>query len=367
MERCIEIVSKTWQEGPILGVFTTKRALPTIASLCILSSLLGVEFVTPSFAEQLSRERSKLNQVDASAEMQDRLLSQDLAILKETVRSQDKRIDDSIGLVVRMSKDAAEAQNKTIDNIEKMAMRTGWLIGIIVTIITTIMGVVGFKGFKTLNSWRDQAEANVRTTAQAAGSIGQLVKDAKAKVEELDGSINKNRIDLRALEAVTRVMPRIGRSDLQTDPDNKHRLASEALLELNEAQRLNSALSASLLLEKAKALKRLDRYVEAFVVANQAAELAKNEQNKYDEARSYYNAGCYLALSGGANERDTALRYLANATSISPALKKFAAQDKDFDSLRNNQRFKELVFSESEGKFNGQGDDGSGKGESLTS
>jgi hypothetical protein len=308
----------------------------TIANLCAL-----IGFTTLCFSEQSNRQRVTLNEGEASAKIQDPALSQELAVLNERVRSQDQRIKDSIELVAGMAKNAAAVQSKTIDDIEKLAFRIAGVLGVVGSILT----IFGITGLKKLNDWRHQAKNNLKSTEEAANSIRRMEMDARGKVEELDGSINKNRIDLRALEAVTRVMPRIGRSDLANDSADRQRLASEALLELNEAQRLNSALSASLLLEKAKALKRLDRYVEAFVVATEAAELAKKEQNKYDEARSYYNAGCYLALSGGVQEKETALSYLVKASSISPTFKTFATKDKDLESLRHDQRFKELLSS----------------------
>lgn len=78
------------------------------------------------------------------------------------------------------------------------------------------------------------------------------------------------------------------------------------------------------------------------------------EAKRYDEAKALlheglelhpgnasllYNLACAEALSG---EQDAALEHLAEAVA-NPRFRKFAEEDPDFDSLRDDPRFKQLV------------------------
>jgi hypothetical protein len=67
-----------------------------------------------------------------------------------------------------------------------------------------------------------------------------------------------------------------------------------------------------------------------------AAGLADHPQN----ASLHYNLACYRALGG---HRDDALRLLATGVELDAALKDWARQDTDFDSLRDDPEFARLV------------------------
>jgi tetratricopeptide (TPR) repeat protein len=54
----------------------------------------------------------------------------------------------------------------------------------------------------------------------------------------------------------------------------------------------------------------------------------------------YYNLACYLALAG---ERDRALAMLATAIGLDVGMRAHARRERDFDSIRDDPRFDELV------------------------
>jgi len=57
-------------------------------------------------------------------------------------------------------------------------------------------------------------------------------------------------------------------------------------------------------------------------------------------ATSYYNLSCILATK---KEKDKALEYLKKAISLDPIYKEKARMDKDFDSLRNEREFQQVI------------------------
>ena len=57
-------------------------------------------------------------------------------------------------------------------------------------------------------------------------------------------------------------------------------------------------------------------------------------------ATSYYNLSCILATK---KEKDKALEYLKKAISLDPIYKEKARKDKDFDSLRNEREFQQVI------------------------
>ncbi len=76
------------------------------------------------------------------------------------------------------------------------------------------------------------------------------------------------------------------------------------------------------------------RYSEAEKNYHKAIELKPNY------ADTYYNLACLNSLSGNRNE---ALEYLTQAISIDTKFKSIAKKDSDFDSIRDDERFWEIV------------------------
>jgi hypothetical protein len=247
----------------------------------------------------------------------------DFGLISERLRAIESRLDregNAFGQII-------EAQRQIgIQTIEAQRRYADY-ITLGVGAVVFVLGAFGITQVSRLTKYVNQAK-------KEAGSVTELRQEAA-----------RNELDVKALIAVTRVMSRIWQSDQAAEVGNqaqKERWASEALQELHEAERLgNLRRSPALRLEKGKALKRLKNYPEALVEANMACELARQEGNKFDEARGHYNSACYLALSGQLENE--AIERLKQAIHLSPVFKTFAENDKDLDSLRNLPAFKTLV------------------------
>jgi tetratricopeptide (TPR) repeat protein len=75
-------------------------------------------------------------------------------------------------------------------------------------------------------------------------------------------------------------------------------------------------------------------YEEA--IAKQLVVLEKQPDNPV----AHFNAGCYAARAGRA---DDAIEHLRRAVEINERIKELMASDEDLDSLRQDQRFVELA------------------------
>jgi len=82
------------------------------------------------------------------------------------------------------------------------------------------------------------------------------------------------------------------------------------------------------------ALAKLRRYEEAIKCYDKALEI--NPDDDY----AWYNKACAYALQ---NNIDLALENLKKAISLNPECRKIAKNDEDFDSIRDNQCFQELI------------------------
>jgi tetratricopeptide (TPR) repeat protein len=168
-----------------------------------------------------------------------------------------------------------------------------------------------------------QAAANRRSSSWRR--LGSL--------EDVHAEGERNKINVMAIVAITRVTNRLWMSDSAKDKPEKERRAQEALVELEEAERLGNIKSASLLLAKGTAYKRLGRYPEALQMAMAATIEAKEAKNAFDEARSYYNCACYWTL---LENIEPALKLLKQSIEISSAYRIMAEKDDDLEYLRKN-------------------------------
>ena len=57
-------------------------------------------------------------------------------------------------------------------------------------------------------------------------------------------------------------------------------------------------------------------------------------------ANAWYNRSCYMVKKGEINE---ALKNLEEAIGLDPMYIEFVKTDKDFDPIRNDERFKKLI------------------------
>jgi tetratricopeptide (TPR) repeat protein len=85
---------------------------------------------------------------------------------------------------------------------------------------------------------------------------------------------------------------------------------------------------------KGSALGDLGRYEEAIACLDKAIEIEPNY------AAAWYNRACYKVRNG---DTENALADLKNAVEIDKANMELAKQEKDFESIRNDERFKDLV------------------------
>jgi tetratricopeptide (TPR) repeat protein len=85
---------------------------------------------------------------------------------------------------------------------------------------------------------------------------------------------------------------------------------------------------------KGLALQELDKYEEAIECFDKALEINP------DDGRYWYSRACTEVLKGNT---ETGLSDLGKAIEINKKYIELAKQDKDFDSIRNNERFKDLI------------------------
>ena len=79
---------------------------------------------------------------------------------------------------------------------------------------------------------------------------------------------------------------------------------------------------------------RLNRLDEAIQCSDKAIELDPSYAN------AWYNRSCYMVKKGEINE---ALKNLEEAIRLDKTYMESAKTDKDFDSIRNDERFKKLI------------------------
>ena len=79
---------------------------------------------------------------------------------------------------------------------------------------------------------------------------------------------------------------------------------------------------------------RLNRYPEALTSFNKALELNPNSAN------ALYNLACVYALQ---NQIPLAIENLSKAINLNSELREYAKTDSDFDAIRGDQRFKDLI------------------------
>ncbi|PSB57193.1 TPR end-of-group domain-containing protein [Chamaesiphon polymorphus] len=85
-------------------------------------------------------------------------------------------------------------------------------------------------------------------------------------------------------------------------------------------------------------LARASRYTEALIECDRVIEQAPNHEI------GYYAKACYHALQ---DEVDLAIENLQKAIDIKPRLcRREAKHNPDFDRIRDNERFQELVYRE---------------------
>jgi tetratricopeptide (TPR) repeat protein len=251
--------------------------------------------------------------------------TRDLTSLNEHVRYLDQRVDEEIKHMQEQSKIVMDAQR----DLGKQTIEAQTLYINIISIAIGILTLAGFAGVGRLWKYSERAR-------KEAGSITELRQEA-----------SRNQINVKALVAVTRVMSKIWESDMAQTPLEKMRHANKALVELEEAERLMGVRSAELLLEKGRALKRMNRYRDALTQADKACDLAISEDNRFDEARAHYNAACYEAL---LNNTEGSLKRLEQAINISSAFKLFATTDDDLKSVQGEADFMRLTKASAEGK-----------------
>lgn len=107
-----------------------------------------------------------------------------------------------------------------------------------------------------------------------------------------------------------------------------------AIAYYEKALRIDSR-NVNALLNRAKALKRIGKLAEA--IADCTAALTIESRN----ARAYYNRACYRALS--KVPVDEALCDLRAAIALFPPYRNYAKTDPDFDGLRSDHRFQDII------------------------
>lgn len=104
-----------------------------------------------------------------------------------------------------------------------------------------------------------------------------------------------------------------------------------------------------------KAIKLQSDYAEAYYNLGVLLSKDENRQTEAEElyrkaielrpdfARSYYNLSCLYSLSRKEANKDGAVKYLEKAIELDSNFKEMAKMDEDFDFIRDDPRFKEIV------------------------
>lgn len=292
---------------------TAKKHHLFCEALLLLTAIFATQPVDAKTRGQESENPARLNEPKS-----------DLS-LDERVRYLEHRVDDELNHRQEQSKIIIDAQR----DLGKQTIEAQTQYITIISIAIGVLTLAGFTGVGRLWKYSELAK-------REAGSITELRQEA-----------SRNQINVKALVAVTRVMSKIWQSDMANSSEEKLRNAKKALAELEEAERLMGIRSAALLLEKGRALKRLERYRDALTQADRACDLAITEENKFDEARAHYNAACYEAL---LNNTESSLKRLEQAIKISSAFKVFAVTDEDLKSVRGESEFTRLTNESADGK-----------------
>ncbi|BAZ70092.1 TPR repeat-containing protein [Fischerella sp. NIES-4106] len=81
----------------------------------------------------------------------------------------------------------------------------------------------------------------------------------------------------------------------------------------------------------------MGRYEEAIASYDQAVEI------KPDDHQAWYNKACCYALQRNIEQ---AIEYLREAINLNPEYREMAKTDSDFDGIREDERFQELIQRE---------------------
>ena len=200
---------------------------------------------------------------------------------------------------------------------------------------------------KSVAAWRFRGAVlnNLERHEEALESVQKAIDLDPKSVDDwrLRGDILRERKRYEeALNACNRA--------LEIDPENVNVLNSYALT-LSLFQEFEKAIAA---IDKAIYLKpeevllkanrgivlaRAGRYIEALAACEQAIKQDPNHESVY------YAKACYYALQG---ELESAIDHLQKAIAIAPRFSRMQAKlNPDFDRIRDDERFRALVYSES--------------------
>ncbi|MBW4473696.1 MAG: toll/interleukin-1 receptor domain-containing protein [Stenomitos rutilans HA7619-LM2] len=197
---------------------------------------------------------------------------------------------------------------------------------------------------KTVEVWRNRgnAFANLERYEEALESYQKALdfnhKDIAAWRSRGDALQELKRYD-DSLVACERA--------LEIDPENSHTLNSYALTLslLQEFEKAIAAVDKAINLKPEKVLykanrsivlARVGRYAEALAACEEAVKQAPEHES------GYYAKACYYALQ---DELEQAIDHLQKAIAIAPRLsRREARHNPDFDRIRDNERFRALVY-----------------------
>lgn len=180
-------------------------------------------------------------------------------------------------------------------------------------------------------------------------------------IQYLERVLELDSMDLEALVAMGRSLILLDKSEkaipyfdrvLEADPKNIEILLDRAIslkllgeyetakADLNKVLELDSE-NIEAFMAKAELHLELGQHEEAIQYYDRALEIDSGHTlTSETRANALYNMSCVKALQGHSDE---SLRLLGQATNLDPKVKELAKKDEDFEELRGDRRFRELV------------------------
>lgn len=297
----------------------------------VIASVIGHLVVTAALAcsSALAQAPLPTSSPTVSPPSPTQLTAQPIASPPSPAIADMARILDQVGAVATK---AIEAERSTVETIK-------WIYTVSAGLITLLVGGAAFLGYRSVREVTKplQRELAAHSTSLQASfkrweetsEVAHLLMLDSIEVTRklaLARNVLKNTIDETTLYAeIEELLPRL--------IANSERLPHYRIL----------AWGLSL---RAYCAKRFGKYESAIDYARKSLAIVEKSraENSADfsverHAEKHYNLACYCALAS----KDDSLMHLEKAISMHPQNKGAALGDPDFNALRHNERFRQLV------------------------
>lgn len=190
--------------------------------------------------------------------------------------------------------------------------------------LTLSLGLFAVFGWRTIKDLKSSAKSIVESESN------KLLKEFRERLEVIEGDLKGKGEEIIQNQKELERVQQINTLWMQANKEKDDRKKLDTLEEIRELEPENEEA----LVAKAASYLRLDLAEQALEMCDLALELSS------DHPTALYNRACAFAQLEQEEEALAALHY---AIALSDHFKDTAREDRDFDILRKNKEFKDLV------------------------